>query len=357
MARLIIYAGFHKTGTTSVQVALGGAAVALKAAGITYPSGYGKYAQHSLAKIRASNPESKRFRAIKRLTQKHDTVLLASEFFSELSAASLGALKDALGPKVQVEAVFSYRRLELIVPSQYQQLIRTGYQEDLSTFSRAILEHDNSHHEAKLFWRRHDTPRILSDWAAAFGAQNIHLVNIDQSDPALLSRWFETHLGLAPETLNSSAEVRMNRSLDMEEIELVKAIRSLLTPDRVAKEWKPIFMDKIIAAITARTSTNPNPPKLTLESEFLGKFQKIATEAQDHIRQLGIKIHGPMLGPENNSKQASRPAPTTIHIETVARAMAAVRPEHHLRQASVREMAREIWYRVLRRLRGIFPKN
>lgn len=357
MARLIIYAGFHKTGTTSVQVAFGGAAAALKAAGITYPSGYGKYAQHSLAKIRVTNPEPKRFRVIKRLTQKHGTVLLASEFFSELNTTSVVALKDVLGPKVKVEVVFSYRRLELIVPSQYQQFIRTGYQEDLDTFARAILEHDKSHHEAKLFWRRHDTPRILADWAAAFGAENIHLVNINQSNPALLSRWFETYLELAPDMLTRSAEAKMNRSLDMEEIELVKTIRSLLSPDRVAKEWKPIFMDKIIAAITARTSTNPNPPKLTLESEFLGKFQKIASDAQDQIRQLGIQIHGPMLGPENNSKQASRPAPTSIHIDTVARAIAAVRPEHHLRQASVREMAREIWYRVLRRLRGIFPKN
>lgn len=357
MRRLIIYAGFHKTGTTSVQVAFGGAAADLRAAGITYPSGYSKYAHHSLAKIRASNPESKRFQAIRNLTRKYETVLLASEFFSELNAESIRRLRDVLGPNVEVEAVFSYRRLELIVPSQYQQFIRTGFQGDLVRFAEAILEHDNSHHEAKLFWRRHDTPRILSDWAAVFGADNIHLVNVDQSDPAFLIRWFESYLALVPGLLNRPVKERMNRSLDMEEIELVKAIRSLLTPDRVAKEWKPIFMERIIATMTAQPSTNPNPPKLTLESEFLGKFQKIATEAQDQIRQLGIKIHGPMLGPESNSKQASRPAPTSIHIDTVARAMVAVRPDHHLRQASIREMAREIWYRVQRRLRGIFPKN
>ena len=357
MARLIIYAGFHKTGTTSVQVAFGHASPALKAAGITYPSGYGKYAQHSLAKIRATNSESKRFRAIKKLTRKHETVLLSSEFFSEFSAGSVRALGKALGREVKVEIVFSYRRLELIVTSQYQQFIRTGYQENLSRFARAVLDHDNSHHEAKLFWRRHDTPRILADWAAVFGAENIHLVNVDQSNPELLNRWFESFFGLEPESLNTPAEGRMNRSLDMEEIELVKAIRSSLSSDRVAKEWKPIFMDKFIATITARASTNPNPPKLTLDSEFLVLFQKISSQAQDQIRQLGIKIHGPMLGPEKTAKESITTVPTSIHIETIARAIAAIRPEHHLRQASVPEMAREIWYRVLRRLRGIFPKN
>lgn len=357
MARLIIYAGFHKTGTTSVQVAFGNASPSLKAVGITYPSGYGKYAQHSLAKIRAANPESRRFREIKKLTQKHDTILLSSEFFSELSVESVRALRSALGQEVKVEIVFSYRRLELIVTSQYQQFIRTGYQENLSRFARAILDHDNSHHEAKLFWRRHDAPRILADWAAVFGAENIHLVNVDQSNPELLTRWFESYFGLKLEVLNRPAEGRMNRSLDIEEIELVKAIRSLLSSDRVAKEWKPIFMDKLIATITARASTNPNSPKVTLDTEFLVPFQNIASQAQEQIRQLGIKIHGPMLGPEENAKESIRPVPTSIHIETIARAIASVRPEHHLRHASVREIAREVWYRVLRRLRGIFPKN
>jgi len=357
VARLIIYAGFHKTGTTSVQSAFGNAAAALKAAGITYPSRYGKYAQHSLAKIRASNPESRRFRAIKKLTRKHDAVLLSSEFFSEFNAASVRALKNALGGEVKVEIIFSYRRLELIVTSQYQQFIRTGYQENLSRFARAILDHDNSHHEAKLFWRRHDAPRILADWAAVFGAENIHLVNVDQSNPELLNRWFEPYFGLEPEVLNRPAEGRMNRSLDMEEIELVKAIRASLSSDRVAKEWKPIFMDKFIATITAGPSTNPTPPKLTLDKEFLLLFQEISSQAQDQIRQLGIKIHGPMLGPEKTAKESSGPIPTSIHIETVARAIAAIRPEHHLRQASVLEMASAISYRVLRRLRRIFPKN
>jgi hypothetical protein len=143
----------------------------------------------------------------------------------------------------------------------------------------------------------------------------------------------------------------------MEEIELVKAIRSSLSSDRVSKEWKPIFMDKFIATITARATTNPNSPKLTLDSEFLVLFQKISSQAQDQIRQLGIKIHGPMLGPEKTAKESITTVPTSIHIETIARAIAAIRPEHHLRQASVPEMAREIWYRLLRRLRGIFPKN
>jgi hypothetical protein len=357
VARLIIHAGFHKTGTTSVQVAFAEAASALKKVGITYPSGFGKHAQHSLAKIRAANPESRRFRSIKKLTQKHDTVLLSSEFFSEFNADSVRALKKAIGPKVKAEVVFSYRPLELIVTSQYQQLVRTGYQENLTTFARSILDRDNSHHEAKLFWRRHETPRILSDWAAVVGAENVHLVIVNQGDPELIGRWFETYLGLAPEVLSRSSQTRMNRSLDIEEIELIRAIRSMLSPDRVSKEWKPIFMDKFISTIASRPSTNPNSPKLTLEQDLLGQFQRIGSQAQDQIRELGINIHGPMLGPKNNLEETSGLAPTSIHIETVARAIAAVRPDHHLRQASVRDMASEIWYRVLRRLRGVFPKN
>jgi hypothetical protein len=357
VARLIIYAGFHKSGTSAIQAAFRKQAPALQAAGIYYPSGFGKHAQHILAKISAANTQEKRFRAIKRLTKRHETVLLASEFFSEQNAQDISALKSALGPGVNVEVVFSYRRIEEIVPSQYQQFIRTGYGEDLATFSKAILERDQSHHEAKLFWRRHAVSRILADWANAFGAKNVHLVNVDRLNPEYLTSWFETYLGLEPGTLDQIAESRMNRSLDLEEITFVKTLLSLLPPERIAKEWKLIFRDKMIAEIASRPSSNPSSRKISLKADHKNQFEQISNQVQSEISQLGINVHGHIMEAEKGDRASNQPLPTSIHIDTVARAIVAVRPEHHLRQASVREMAREIWYRVLRRLRGIFPKN
>lgn len=357
MARLIIYAGFHKTGTSAIQAAFRKQAPALQAAGIYYPSGFGKHAQHVLAKISATYTQAKRFRAIKRLINRHETLLLASEFFSEQNAQDIIALKSALGPGVNVEVIFSYRRIEEIVPSQYQQFIRTGYAEDLAHFSKAILERDQSHHEAKLFWRRHSVSQILTDWANAFGAKNVHLVNVDRLNPEYLTSWFETFLGLEPRTLRESAQGRMNRSLDLEEIIFVKTLLSLLPPERIAKEWKLIFRDKMIAEIASRPSSNPTPRKLSLDSNIKSQFEQISKQVQSEIGQLGINIHGQVMEAEKEDKASTQPLPTAIHIDTVARAIAAVRPDHHLRQASIREMARELWYRVLRRLRGIFPKN
>ena len=357
MARLIIYAGFHKTGTSAIQAAFRKQAPALQAAGIYYPSGFGKHAQHILAKISAANTQEKRFRAIKRLTKRHETVLLASEFFSEQNAQDISALKSALGTGVNVEVIFSYRRIEEIVPSQYQQFIRTGYGEDLATFSKAILERDQSHHEAKLFWRRHAVSRIIADWAIAFGAKNVHLVNVDRLNPEYLTSWFETFLGLEPGTLDQIAESRMNRSLDLEEITFVKTLLSLLPPERIAKEWKLIFRDKMIAEIASRPSSNPSSRKISLKADHKNQFEQISNQVQSEISQLGINVHGHIMEAEKGDRTSDQTIPTSIHIETVARAIVAVRPEHHLRQASIREMAREIWYRVLRRLRGIFPKN
>lgn len=357
MARLIIYAGFHKTGTSAIQAAFRKQAPALQAAGIYYPSGFGKHAQHILAKISAANTQEKRFRAIQRLTKRHETVLLASEFFSEQNAQDISTLKSALGPGVNVEVIFSYRRIEEIVPSQYQQFIRTGYGEDLETFSKAILERDQSHHEAKLFWRRHAVSRILAEWANAFGAKNVHLVNVDRLNPEYLTSWFETFFGLEPGTLDQIAENRMNRSLDLEEITFVKTLLSLLPPERIAKEWKLIFRDKMIAEIASRPSSNPNSRKLSLKADHKKQFEQISNQVQSEISQLGINVHGHIMEAEKGDRASNQPLPTSIHIETVARAIVAVRPDHHMRQASVREMAREIWYRVLRRLRGIFPKN
>jgi EAL domain-containing protein (putative c-di-GMP-specific phosphodiesterase class I) len=149
----------------------------------------------------------------------------------------------------------------------------------------------------------------------------------------------------------------MNRSLDLEEITFVKTLLSLLTPQRIAKEWKLIFRDKMIAEIASKPSSNPNSRKLSLNADHKDHFEKISNQVQREISHLGINVHGRMVEAEEGDMASNQPLPTSIHIDTVARAIAAVRPNHHLRQASVREMAREIWYRVLRRLRGIFPKN
>ena len=149
----------------------------------------------------------------------------------------------------------------------------------------------------------------------------------------------------------------MNRSLDLEEITFVKTLLSLLPPERIAKEWKLIFRDKMIAEIASRPSSNPNSRKLSLKADHKNQFEQISNQVQSEISQLGINVHGHIMEAEKGDRASNQPLPTSIHIETVARAIVAVRPDHHMRQASVREMAREIWYRVLRRLRGIFPKN
>lgn len=329
----------------------------LQALGITYPKGFGKHAQHVLAKISAQNTQAKRFHDISRLTKRHSTVLLASEFFSEQDAESLQALKDVLGPDVHVEVIFSYRRLEQLVPSQYQQFIRTGYREDLAFFAKSILEKDESHHEAKLFWRRHLASKILKDWADVFGAANIHQVIVDRKNPDLLIRWFERYLGLQTQALQSVAETRLNRSLDAEEIELVKTLFSHLSPKRVAREWAVIFRDKFIADIASRPSTNPNSSSLRLNRDMSVQFEQIADQEQKIIQQLGINLHGTMPSADAWTGDAAPQTPSSIHIETVARAIVAIRPDHHIRQASIREMAREIWYRIQRRLKRAFSKK
>lgn len=357
MSRLIIYAGFHKTGTSAVQAAFRKASSALETAGVRYPAGYGKHAQHILAKISAVNTQEKRFRSIRRLTDKHETVLLASEFFSEQDKSSIQALKDTLGPEVKVEAVFSYRRLEQIVPSQYQQFIRTGYRSDISEFTRAIIEHDDSHHEARLFWRRHAASRILSDWVNAFGPENIHLINVERQTPELLTNWFESYLGLQSSSLESYAKGRMNRSLDLEELELVKSLAKNLPPERLAKEWKAIFRDKLIADIASRPSTNPNSPALRLAKSDQKVFEDMTDNEQELIRELGIQVHGQFQSRDRDQIADQILSPTSIHIETVARAISAIRPDHHLREASIGAMARELWYRAQRWLRGRFSKN
>lgn len=357
MGRLIIYAGFHKTGTSAMQAALMRARAELKVRGIHYAQGHGKHAQHRLAKISSEHPQEKRLRSIQGLISKHGIALLASEFFSELSEQTLVELKNRLGESVSVEVIFSYRRLEKVVASQYQQFVKTGYSQSLDEFAEAIMTNTNDHHEANLFWRRHSHSEIAKRWAKVFGASNVHIVVADEKNPEVLISWFTQFLGLPAESLLLRATRRMNRSLDTEELAFVRALQLELGEERMDREWKFIFRDTLIAKIASVPSENPNSQSFELSGQIQQHFIALADNEQTALSSSGVLIHGEFQAGASVSSKESASEPTVIHIPTVVRAIASVKSGHYLSQASVGQLVRELLGRVTRFLSRPFTKD
>ena len=355
MKRLVIYAGFHKAGTTAIQMALHQNRTLLKESGITYPNGFGEWAHHVIGRPRAAFPLAKALEAIRKLTRKHDFVLLSSEFFSQYSEAALAQLSKALGPEVKIEAVFSMRRLEKVVGSQYQQLARIGIDLSFSEFANGLLEPGNSVHETQVFWNRHDYDAIVNRWKNAFGAKNIHVVFVDEANPEVLPNWFETYLKLPSGSLKEFKETRLNRSLDIEELALIQSIQKNLTPERRKKEWVPIFRDRLITNIVSKPTTNSESQKLQLSPELHKAFVKKATAQHDAVIASEVNTYGQWANPSDTTRATE--VPTKIHIETVARAITSLDTELFLRRASLRSMVRELARRTAKAALRIFSKK
>ena len=355
MKRLVIYAGFHKAGTTAIQMALHQNRALLKESGITYPNGFGEWAHHVIGRPRAAFPLAKAIEAIRKLTRKHDFVLLSSEFFSQYSEAALAQLSKALGTQVKIEAVFSMRRLEKVVGSQYQQLARIGIDLSFSEFASGLLEPERPVHETQVFWNRHDYDAIVNRWKDTLGAKNIHVIFVDESSPDILSDWFEKYLKLPKGSVREIKDTRLNRSLDMEELALIRELQKQLTPERRQAEWVPIFRNRLISSIVSTPTTNPESQKLQLSPELHAAFSKKATAQHDSIVSTGVNTYGEW--PDASPPRKATEDPTKIHIETVARAITALDSTGYLRVATAGAIIRELIRRTGKAMLGIFSKK
>jgi hypothetical protein len=355
LKRLVIYAGFHKAGTTAIQMALHLNKKLLKESGITYPDGFGEWAQHIIGKPGSNFPLVKAIDSIRKLTRRHDFVLLSSEFFSEYSDEALAKLSEALGSEVEVQAVFSMRRLEKVVGSQYQQLARIGIDRTFIEFASDLLEPENLIHETQVFWNRHGYEAIVNRWKNVFGAKNIHVLFVDEANPEILPNWFETYLKLPLGSLKEVRDARLNRSLDIEELAFIQALQKQLSPARKTTEWVPIFRNRLIISIVSLPNTNLESQKLQLSPELHQAFSQMAVDQHDSIVSSGVNTYGQW--PSASSARGATEEPTKIHIETVARAITALDSSGYLRIASTTAIFRELVRRTAKTLLGIFPKK
>jgi hypothetical protein len=282
-------------------------------------------------------------------------VLLSSEFFSQYSEVALAQLSKALGPEVKIEAVFSMRRLEKVVGSQYQQLARIGIDLSFSEFASGLLEPEKPVHETQVFWNRHDYDAIVNRWKNAFGAKNIHVVFVDEANPEILPNWFETYLKLPSGSLKEIKETRLNRSLDIEELALIQSIQKNLTPERRKREWVPIFRNRLITNIVSKPTTNSESQKLQLSPELHAAFSKKANAQHDSIVSTGVNTYGEWKNASSPRKATEDP--TKIHIETVARAITALDSTGYLRVATAGAIIRELIRRTGKAMLGIFSKK
>jgi hypothetical protein len=334
LKKVVIHAGFHKTGTTALQHSLQASTELLKTAGYRYPIvDQGTSQSGSVLALadrgwgwqaRGSKVIPKRIwtKLVKQVRSGQDNIILSSEFFSELDELQIQEIKSAFAG-LDCQIVFTLRAFDKLFPSTYQQALKSG-----SAYSyEAWLERTVKDYFAEQktgFWKRNRHAQVISRWQQIFGAENVTIITADESNPGLLFARFSEFLKLAIGTLKPVADSGLNRSLLLDEIYLLRAINKNVPKSRNWNAYMTFIRRGTFEQITATPAAKVSAAeKLRTPKAYAKKIEQIAALEMAELKALDLRVLGDIRDLEVGTAPVGPNAELTeISIEKVAAVIA-----------------------------------
>jgi len=330
--RLIIHAGFHKSGTTALQESFALNRQLLREEGILYPP-IGTKAHHRVAWALTQKPWgwSKRGgektppktweKMVDRIkSAKEETVILSSEFFSELDGEKIRKVRsDVKGRDIQV--LFTLRPLAKLLPSSYQQYLKYGITVEYEDWLHAILDNPGESKVSPTFWKRHSHGKVVARWVDIFGKSNVTLLIVNEAQPTFLFDEINKFLNLPIGTINA-APSGSNRSLTMEEISLLLELNRQFPKERVWDEYEVFIRAGYIRNLTDHIPAAADKARLLTPQWAVDKANELGEVIQRELLNTGVKIIGDVDSLGNSVVPIGSSSYTdSIDVKTVAAAM------------------------------------
>lgn len=348
---VLLHVGPHKTGTSALQGGLAASHDVLLRHGVTVVGTTAE--QHHAARAVTRHSST---RGMKRIDDRHWTDLAASvqqvrgravissELFDVATDDVISRIVDDLGPDrlhVAVTAV----PLSSLMPSAWQQRIRSGYTVALDDWLRDTLEAHGRDEPAR-FWRRHRLDHVLTRWAATIGPDRVHLVIGDKERKRQILEMFEQLLGVPDGTIVNPAW-STNRSMRRSEAELVRRVNTLAE----TAKWSPATHARFLRMgasheLTLRHRPGPEDPPISLPAWAHAPVHDIAASIVEGIERTGVHVMGDLDTLLAAPARVEDPqTPGTISIEAAAHAVigaargggAGILREKHVEPADLRK--------------------
>ncbi|MCX6402596.1 MAG: hypothetical protein NT032_01435 [Actinobacteria bacterium] len=337
--RLVIHAGFLKTGTTALQASMNLKQYALLKQGVFYPRvvdpRVAVEADHHFAALaligkpegwRAEESEND-FEPIEtwndlrnQLNGYKGTSIFSSEMLCELLVPQIQKVKDET-KALEKDVIFTIRPLVKILPSAYQQKIKFGQiKVSYETWLEQVFDPKRESSASNQFWLRHDYPAVLQRWIDVFTNEHVGLVVADENNRDFIFETFNQLLKLEKGTLRQFKNVGTNRSLTMDEGALLKEINRLYRRDRDWTDYKIFIREGAAKFLTDSESKNPDAKKLLTPQWAIDAANETTKRHISAIKELKIYV----LGNLDSLADASVPAgeneiPEMIPVKTAAR--------------------------------------
>lgn len=327
--RLILHVGFHKTGTTAIQESLYSARKDLLSLGLVYPN-MGKKAHHPLARAlievqKEKNDFSKalKLHPLKKLIKQvknteAGTLVLSSEFFSQLQRNAIEFMHEQFsGWKVDI--VFTLRSLMKILPSAYQQYLKSGLSLHYEEWLEQIFYTEFSSKITPTFWKRHNHQAVIRRWCDVFTEGNVSIIIANENRKNLLYQAFSEIMKIDEGTLQEQP-IGSNRSLDLGEIALLVEINKICA-EKFSKEF---YLSRVrngmIRYLTDQIVPDSKSSKLLTPEWALAKANILSIETKNMISESRIKVYGNLadLSDEQNLVGTSV-YPKTVSIKKASR--------------------------------------
>jgi len=333
--RLIVHAGFHKTGTTALQSAFYAVREKLAKRGFIYPQVGGKAHHKAIYSLmekgwgwedRGGNPVNRKKwpELVKKVRRAKENAIISSEFLCELNEAQIAKFKKDLDID-DVTIYFTLRPLLKIVPSAYQQHLKIGIRSDYEKWLHSILDNPGTSTITPSFWVRHQHAKVLRKWIDAYGKDRVKLVIVDEKDPDFMYQVFNDLLGLKKPLLEEQKDKDSNRSLTLDEITLLRKVNKIFPKRRTWHDYETFIRQGAMKYLTNKVKPAPDAPRLLTPEWAVEKIESISRESVAEIKELGIEI----IGDIDTFSSAKIPTgisnePESIPVEIAARALVAL---------------------------------
>ncbi|MGA0857247.1 MAG: hypothetical protein ACO3P3_03680 [Candidatus Nanopelagicales bacterium] len=355
--KLIIHAGFPKTGTTSLQASLASARESLIAQGVHYPKRHGS-AQHSAAwaltervfgwegRGGKATPISAWTDLVKEVQKTKERVLISSEFLSHATPAQVKRVKNdfAIG---DTTIVFTLRAITKILPSRYQQSLKKGNVWGYHDWLKMALHLDGAP-DSKIRFGNYS--KILRRWSDVFGIERVKLVVVDESMPNLIFDSFHDILEIQSGTLQKVEDRGLNRSLTWPEAVLLSHLNLAFKDKGSWNEYATMVRNNIVKSWTG-TKAPENAEKILTPTWAIEAVRGIALKNIDEIRSLGIEIVGDIeLLASTSVPTGENSSSDVIPVELATQSLFALQKRHKkqlkLHKRSLVQIARNLVRKV-----------
>lgn len=339
----LLHIGVPKTGTTSVQAALADLLVRDAAPGAGYgismpgtPAEQGRAALSVLEQSLSWRPDEPAVkpwhwpRLVERARAAGGTVVVSSEFLCEARPEVIDRIVTDLG-RDGLRVVVTLRPLGRILPSAWQQYLKSGHQLTYEKWLRAVLSDPPKRTVTPSFWRRHDHGAVVERWAEQVGPEQLTVIVLDESDRGLLLRTFDELLGLPVGTLRAGAGDARNRSMSAPEAELFRQVNVVLR--RAGLEWGDyahLVRYGAILRTVRQYAPGDGAERIRTPQWALHRARELAVgyvDRVDALRGRGLQVIGDLdrlAEPVPPGTGGDAVVPTAIPIEAAAEALLGV---------------------------------